>query len=69
MRWAGNHSEAGGTTYIRRRYDGMMCIEALSSMRRDAEAAPKYLGKITCDEEEKRLFEKALRWPKEEMKD
>ena len=43
--------------------------EAPSSMRRDAEAAPKYLAKITCDDEEHVLFEKALRWPKEEMKE
>ena len=45
----------------------MIRVEAPSSMR-NAEAAPKYPGKITCDEEEKILFQKALRWPKEEMK-
>ena len=51
----------------RRRYDGTIRVEALSSMRRDAEAAPKCLEKITCDEAEKRLFENALRWAEEEM--
>ena len=50
------------------RYVGMMRVEALSSVRRDAETAPTCLVKITCDEEENRLFEKALRWPNEEMR-
>ena len=36
----------------------MMRAEALSSTRRDAEAAPNCLVKITCDEQEKRIFGK-----------
>jgi len=52
---------------ISRRYDGTIRVEALSSMRRDAEAAPKCLEKITCDEAEKRSFENAPRWAEEEV--
>ena len=47
----------------------MIRVEPPSSMSRDTEAAPQCLEKITCDEEETRSFETALRWTKQEMKE